>query len=46
MILVGIAGIKDNLRDGVKEAVKKCKVAGITVRMVRKLLINSNIIFK
>lgn len=39
MILVGIAGIKDNLREGVKEAVKKCKIAGITVRMVTKFLL-------
>lgn len=34
MTLIGIAGIKDHLRKGVKEAVSKCKTAGITVRMV------------
>ena len=32
--LIGIVGIKDSLRDGVKEAVSKCETAGITVVMV------------
>lgn len=35
MTLIAIAGIKDHLRKGVKEAVAKCKTAGITVRMVK-----------
>lgn len=34
MILVGIVGIMDPIRDGVPEAVSKCKSAGIVVRMV------------
>lgn len=34
LTLIGIAGIRDNLRSGVKEAVRKCQSAGITVRMV------------
>ena len=33
-VLIGVAGIKDPLRPGVKEAVKKCQHAGIVVRMV------------
>jgi Ca2+-transporting ATPase len=32
--LIGIVGIRDSLRDGVKEAVSKCETAGITVVMV------------
>jgi len=34
MILLGIVGIQDPLRDGVGEAVKKCQNAGVIVRMV------------
>ena len=34
MILISIAGIKDPLRPEVKEAIRKCHRAGITVRMV------------
>lgn len=34
LILVGICGIKDPLRAGVKQAVERCQKAGITVRMV------------
>ncbi|KAG4440905.1 hypothetical protein IFR05_003595 [Cadophora sp. M221] len=34
MILLGIVGIQDPLRDGVGEAVKKCQNAGVVVRMV------------
>ena len=34
LTLLGILGIEDPLREGVKEAVKICKRAGITVRMV------------
>lgn len=34
MTLLSIVGIKDPLRDGVPEAVKKCQHAGVTVRMV------------
>ncbi|CAI9777178.1 unnamed protein product [Fraxinus pennsylvanica] len=33
-ILIGIVGIKDPLRPGVKESVAICRSAGITVRMV------------
>lgn len=29
-----MVGIKDPLRDGIKEAVAKCNTAGVTVRMV------------
>lgn len=32
--LIAIAGIKDPLRKEIPEAIKKCKSAGITVRMV------------
>lgn len=31
---MGIAGIKDPLRPSIKNAIEKCKTAGITVRMV------------
>ncbi len=34
LTVVGVAGIKDPLRQGVPEAVAKCKTAGIFVRMV------------
>ncbi|KAK4158396.1 hypothetical protein C8A00DRAFT_39372 [Chaetomidium leptoderma] len=34
MILVGMVGIKDPLRDGVCEAVRDCQRAGVVVRMV------------
>ncbi|KAL2062935.1 hypothetical protein VTL71DRAFT_6007 [Oculimacula yallundae] len=34
MVLLGIVGIQDPLRDGVGEAVKKCQNAGVVVRMV------------
>ncbi|CZT43099.1 probable putative calcium P-type ATPase NCA-2 [Rhynchosporium secalis] len=34
MVLLGIVGIQDPLRDGVGEAVKKCQKAGVIVRMV------------
>lgn len=34
MTLVGIFGIKDELRDGINEAVLKCQQAHVTVRMV------------
>ncbi|TLD11395.1 hypothetical protein PgNI_05639 [Pyricularia grisea] len=34
MTLLGIVGIKDPLRDGVREAVKDCQRAGVVVRMV------------
>lgn len=34
LTLVSIVGIKDPLRPGVKEAIKRCREAGITVRMV------------
>ncbi|KAI3471352.1 hypothetical protein Pfo_030716 [Paulownia fortunei] len=33
-VLIGVVGIKDPVRRGVKEAVKTCLAAGITVRMV------------
>jgi Ca2+-transporting ATPase len=31
--LIGITGIEDPLRDGVREAVSKCHMAGVTVKM-------------
>ena len=34
LTLIGLAGIRDPIRDEVPEAVKKCQRAGITVRMV------------
>jgi magnesium-transporting ATPase (P-type) len=34
LILIGIVGIRDILKEGVKEAVIKCQTAGITVIMV------------
>ncbi|KTW31877.1 calcium-translocating P-type ATPase, PMCA-type [Pneumocystis jirovecii RU7] len=34
MVFIGVVGIMDPLREGVKEAIKKCRDAGITVRMV------------
>ncbi|KAJ5047559.1 uncharacterized protein L3040_003382 [Drepanopeziza brunnea f. sp. 'multigermtubi'] len=34
MVLLGIVGIQDPLRDGVAEAVLKCQKAGVIVRMV------------
>jgi len=33
-VFLGIAGIKDPLKEGVSEAVKNCKISGITVIMV------------
>lgn len=34
LTLVGIVGIEDPLRDGVREAVQKCQNAGVFIRMV------------
>lgn len=34
MVLLGIVGIQDPLREGVREAVLACQKAGVTVRMV------------
>ena len=34
LVFLGLVGIRDTLRDNVKEAVEICKKAGITVRMV------------
>ena len=34
MVLLGVVGIQDPLRDGVERAVEHCQNAGITVRMV------------
>jgi Ca2+ transporting ATPase len=34
LIVLGVAGIKDPLKESVPEAVLNCKKAGITVRMV------------
>lgn len=34
LIIIGMVGIKDPLRDGIKQAVKACHTAGVTVRMV------------
>ena len=33
LTLIGITGIEDPLRDGVREAVAKCHMAGVTVKM-------------
>jgi Ca2+-transporting ATPase len=33
LVLIGITGIEDPLRDGVREAVAKCHRAGVTVKM-------------
>ena len=33
LVLIGITGIEDPLRDGVREAVAKCHMAGVTVKM-------------
>jgi len=32
--LIGIAGIKDIIRDSVPESVRRCHVAGIDIKMV------------
>jgi P-type Ca2+ transporter type 2B len=34
LIIIGMVGIKDPLRDGIQEAVQICKEAGVQVRMV------------
>lgn len=34
MVFIGMVGIKDPLREGVREAVKDCQKAGVVVRMV------------
>jgi magnesium-transporting ATPase (P-type) len=34
LVIIGMVGIKDPLRDGIKEAVEKCHTAGVRVRMV------------
>lgn len=34
MVFLGMVGIKDPLRDGVREAVRDCQKAGVVVRMV------------
>ena len=34
LIIIGMVGIKDPLRDGIQEAVHKCHEAGVKVRMV------------
>ena len=34
LILCGFVGIKDPLRDGVEDTVRKCRIAGIKVRMI------------
>ena len=34
LVLVGLVGIMDPLRPGVPDAISKCQMAGITVRMV------------
>ncbi|EOO03676.1 putative calcium-translocating p-type atpase protein [Phaeoacremonium minimum UCRPA7] len=34
MVFIGMVGIKDPLRDGVREAVRDCQRAGVVVRMV------------
>ena len=34
LVIIAMVGIKDPLRDGIAEAVEKCHIAGVTVRMV------------
>jgi Ca2+ transporting ATPase len=34
LVILGMVGIKDPLRDGIKDAVQMCKEGGVTVRMV------------
>lgn len=34
MIVIGVVGIKDPLRDGIAGAVIKCHQAGVQVRMI------------
>ena len=34
LVMVGMFGLKDPLRDGIKDAVMECKKAGINVRMI------------
>ena len=34
LIIIGMVGIKDPLRDGIRQAVRACHTAGVTVRMV------------
>ena len=34
MVFLAIFGIRDSLRDGVKDAVKKCKIASVKITMV------------
>lgn len=45
LTLISIAGIKDPLRKEIPDAIKKCKAAGITVRMVTGDNVNIFIIF-
>jgi len=34
LVVLAVVGIKDPLRDGIKEAVTQCHEGGVTVRMV------------
>ena len=34
MIIIGMVGIEDPLRDGIKNAVQACNTAGVRVRMI------------
>jgi Ca2+-transporting ATPase len=34
LVVLGLAGIKDPLKEGIPDAVNSCKRAGIVVRMV------------
>ena len=34
LILIAVVGVRDNPREEVPEAIRKCHIAGITVRMV------------
>jgi P-type E1-E2 ATPase len=34
LIILAVVGIKDPLRDGIKDAVQRCHEGGVTVRMV------------
>jgi P-type E1-E2 ATPase len=34
LVILAVVGIKDPLRDGIKDAVQRCYEGGVTVRMV------------
>jgi len=34
LIIIGLVGIKNPLRDGIVDAVRQCREGGVTVRMI------------